>query len=99
MLENINKINVYRSCQKLKVILFLIVLVVPFTYFLLFIDWFLIKLIFSTDPEESLRHLFDYSVWRITIFTFLQYVVFTILGSILYHLVKLISRNKDFFLA
>ena len=99
MLENINKINAYKSLQKLKVILFILVLVVPFSYFLLFIDWYLIKLIFNTESEISLRHLFEFSWWRIAIFTVLQYIFFTVLGSIYYHTFKVVVKNRDFFLS
>ena len=99
MLENINKINAYKSLQKLKVILFILVLVVPFSYFLLFIDWYLIKLLFNTESEISLRHLFEFSWWRIAIFTVLQYIFFTVLGSIYYHTFKVVVKNRDFFLS
>ena len=92
-------INVYKSLQKLRVIFFILLLILPFSYLLLYFDHTITRILFSIDPEESLRHILDYSWWRVAIFIFLQYVVFTILGSIIYHTGKVIVKNKDFFLS
>jgi len=99
MLENINDIKAYKSIQKLRVIFFILLLILPFSYLLLYLDYNIIRFLFSNDPEESLRHLFEFSWWRIAIFSFLQYVFFTVLGSIYYHTFKVILKNKDFFLS
>lgn len=99
MLRNFNNITAYKSFQKLRVIFFILLLILPFSYLLLYVDYAIISLIFSIEPEESLRHLFDYSWWKIGIFTFIQYVVLTVLGSIYYHTFKVIVKNRDFFLS
>lgn len=99
MFENFNDIKAYKSFQKLRVIIFILLLILPFSYLLLYFDYTIIRFLFSNDPEESLRHLFEYSWWKIGIFIFLQYVVFTILGSIFYHTFKVIVKNRDFFLS
>lgn len=99
MLRNIMNIKAYKSMQKLRVIFFILLLILPFSYFLLYFDYTITRILFSNDPEESLRHLFQFSWWRIGIFTFLQYAVFTILGSIYYHIFKVIMKNRDFFLS
>lgn len=99
MLENFNDIKAYKSAMKLKVIFFILLLILPFSYLLLYFDYTIIRILFSNDPEESLRHLFEFSWWRIAIFTVLQYIFFTVLGSIFYHTFKVILKNKDFFLS
>ena len=68
MFGNINDINAYKSFQKVRVILFILILVVPFSYFLLYIDLFVTKLIFNIQNISMLRHLFDFSWWRIAYF-------------------------------
>ena len=92
-------INVYKSLQKLRVIFFILLLILPFSYLLLYFDHTITRILFSNDTAESLRHLFDYSLWRVAIFIFLQYVVVTILGSIYYHTFNVIVKNRDFFLS
>lgn len=99
MLENFNEIKAYKSMQRLRVIFFILILIFPFSYLLLYLDNTIIRFLFSNDTAESLRHLFQFSWWKIGIFTFLQYVVFTILGSIFYHTFKVIKKNRDFFLS
>jgi len=99
MLENFNDIKAYKSFQKLRVIIFILLLILPFSYCLLYFDYTIIRLLFNNDTEQSLRHLFEFSWWRIAILTFIQYVVFTILGSIYYHTFKVILKNMDFFLS
>lgn len=99
MLENFNDIKAYKALMRLKVIFFILLLILPFSYFLLYVDYTIIRILLSNDTEESLRHLFEYSWWRIAIFSFLQYAVFTILGSIFYHTFKVILRNRDFFMS
>ena len=99
MFENFNDIKAYKSMQRLRVIFFILLLILPFSYLLLYLDDSIIRFLFSNDTEESLRHLFQFSWWRIAIFSFLQYAVFTILGSIFYHTFKVIKKNRDFFLS
>lgn len=99
MLENFNDIKAYKALMRLKVIFFILLLILPFSYFLLYLDHTIIRIILSNDTEESLRHLFEYSWWRIAIFSFLQYAVFTVIGSIFYHTFKVIVKNRDFFLS
>jgi len=94
-----NDINVYKNYQKTKVIFKILILVLPFTYFLLYIDIALTHLIFNINNLPSIRNLFGFSCWKISIFLFLQYCVFILLGSIHYHTGKAIIRNKDFFLS
>jgi len=92
-----NNINAYKDYQKTKVIISILILILPFTYFLLYIDLRLIYLIFSINHISLIRNLFGFSWWRISIFLFLQYCVFVLLGSIYYHTGKAIMKNKDFF--
>jgi hypothetical protein len=99
MFQNINNITAYKYFQKTKVVLFILILVVPFSYFLLYIDLFVTKLIFNIQYISMLRHLFEFSWWRIVIFSLIQYIVFTVLGSIYYHTGKVIIKNRDFFLS
>ena len=99
MFGNPSNINVYKSFQKLRVMIFILLLIVPFTFLLLYFDTFISCRLFSIDNVFSLRNIFDYSWWKIGIFTFLQYIVFTILGSIFYHTFKVIVKNRDFFLS
>ena len=99
MFENFNDIKAYKALMRLKVIFFILLLILPFSYLLLYFDYTIIRLLLSNDTEESLRHLFQFSWWKIGIFSFLQYVVFTILGSIYYHTFKVIVKNRDFFLS
>lgn len=94
-----NNIKAYKNYQKTKVILKILILILPFTYFLLYIDLALTYLILSIHNLFLIRLLFKLSWWRITIFLFLQYCVFILLGSIYYHTGKAIIRNKDFFLS
>jgi len=94
-----NHINAYKSFQKLRVMIFILLLIVPFTFLLLYFDNFISCSLFNIGSTFSLRNLFDYSWWRIAIFIVLQYVVFTVLGSIFYHTFKVIVKNRDFFLS
>ena len=93
-----NDDNAYKNYQKTKVILKILILVLPFTYFLLYIDLALTHLIFNINNLSLIRHLFEFSWWKISIFLFLQYCVFILLTSIYYHTGKAIIKNKDFFL-
>jgi hypothetical protein len=99
MLENFNDIKAYKSIQKIRVIFFILLLILPFSYLLLYFDYTIIRILLNNDTEESLRHLFEFSWWRIAIFSFLQYAVFTVLWSIYYHTFKVILKNRDFFLS
>jgi len=99
MFGNNSNIRAYKNYQKTKVILFILCLILPFTYMLLYVDLVLSHLIFNINNISKLRYLFEFSIWRITIFSIIQYIVFTVLGSIYYHMVKVIIKNKDFFLS
>lgn len=94
-----NDIEAYKNYQRIKVILSILILVIPFTYFLLYIDLAFTYLILNINTLSLIRYLFGFSWWRISIFLFLQYCVFILLGSIYYHTGKAILRNKDFFLS
>lgn len=97
MFGNPSNINAYKSFQKLRVIIFILLLIVPFTFLLLYFDNLIVTRLFSVDNAFSLRNIFDYSWWKIAIIILLQYVEFTILGSIYYHTFKVIRKNRDFF--
>jgi hypothetical protein len=98
MFRNHSDINAYKNYQKTKIILFILLLILPFTFLVLYFDNLLTCLIFNIKHIEMLRYFLDFSLWRIFIFSFLQYVVATILWSIYFHTVRLIKKKKEFFL-
>jgi len=99
MFGNHSNINAYKSFQKLRVMVFILLSIVPFTFLLLYFDHLISCRLFNIDNAFSLRNIFDYSLWRITVFIVLQYVTFTVIGSIFYHTIKIVVKNRDFFLS
>ena len=99
MFRNINDIKAFRLYQKTKVILFILILIVPFSFFLLYFDALFTFLLLNSQDLSILNHLFEFSWWRIMIFIFIQYSVLLVLGSILYYTTKIIIKEKDWFLS
>ena len=98
MYRDPNEIKAFKMYQKTKVILFILVLVLPFSFFLLYFDAVVTFLIFNIRDLTMLRFLFEFAWYKILIFSMIQYCVILLLSSIYYHVIKIIIKNKYFFL-
>ena len=85
---------------KLKVIMFVLVVVLIPTSITIYIDMLVTKLLVGTDPFTAIKLLLDFVLWKSLLFLYCQSLFLTFLISLVWNVGKVIYKkeNREFFL-
>lgn len=87
-----NDYRLFRLYQKIRVILFIILVTVPLYFFTIYFDLLFSFLVLRAGPGY-------YKLWKMLIVFSCNYSAVTILISYTVHLFRIIKRERNFFLS